>query len=466
MKNESLAIGSASSISARMDRLPTTPYLWILVFLISLGGFFEIYDLVFTGYIAPGMAKSGLFATTTETFFGFKGIGAFIAVTFAGLFVGTFGLGFLSDRYGRRSVFTVSLIWYSIGSAIMALQTTSEGVLLWRFITGIGVGIEIVTIDVYITELVPHHMRGRAMAFNQAVMFCAAPVAAILSFWLVPLSPLGFDGWRWVVMLGSAGAVVVWFIRRAVPESPRWLAYKGRIADAERVLEKIESKVAAQYGGTLPPSLPPIAEKKREMVAFSAIWKAPYRSRIIMLLVFNFFQAFAFYGFNNWVPTLLIGQGITVTKSLLYAFVIATASPIGPLLSMMIADKLERKWLIVYAAFAVIVFGMLFSQSRDVGPLIVLGILISLSGSALSVAYHAYQTELFPTGVRARAAGLVYSFSRIGASMSGFIIAFFLRDFGVVGVFAAISAAMLICMAVIGIFGSKTNGRRLEEISE
>ena len=109
---------------------------------------------------------------------------------------------------------------------------------------------------------------------------------------------------------------------------------------------------------------------------------------------------------------------------------------------------------------------MLFSQARDVGPLIILGVLISLSGSALSVAYHAYQTELFPTSVRSRASGLVYSFSRIGASMSGFIIAFFLRDFGVVGVFTAISAAMLVCMVAIGVFGPKTNGMRLEEISQ
>lgn len=466
MKHESIVISSAPAISARMDRLPTTRYLWVLVLLISLGGFFEIYDLVFTGYIAPGMTKSGLFATTTASFFGFKGIGAFIAVTFAGLFVGTFGLGFLSDRYGRRSIFTISLLWYSIGSAIMAFQTTSEGVLLWRFITGIGVGIEIVTIDVYITELVPQYMRGRAMAFNQAMMFIAAPIAAILSFWLVPLSPLGFDGWRWVVLIGSVGAVAVWFIRRGVPESPRWLAHKGRIGEAEKVLDMMESKIAIQYGRPLPAPLQALPEKKRDIASFAEIWKAPYRSRVIMLLLFNFFQAFAFYGFNNWVPTLLIGQGITVTKSLLYGFVIATASPVGPMLAMMIADKLERKWLIVYAAFAVIVFGLLFSQAKNVGPLIILGVLISLSGSALSVAYHAYQTELFPTRVRARAAGLVYSFSRIGASMSGFMVAFLLRDFGIVGVFAAISIAMLICMVLIGVYGPKTNGIRLEEISQ
>src|SRR6516225_10596849 len=135
------ATDAASNVTARMDRLPGTRHLWMLVLLISLGGFFEVYDLIFTGYIAPGMAKSGVLATTTETFFGFQGIGGFIAATFAGLFVGTFFLGFLPDKYGRRAVFTYSLLWYCAGSAIMALQTTGESIILWRFITGIGVGV-------------------------------------------------------------------------------------------------------------------------------------------------------------------------------------------------------------------------------------------------------------------------------------------------------------------------------------
>src|SRR6516225_10760824 len=142
---------AAAALSARLDRLPATRQLWMLVTLISLGGFFEVYDLIFTGYIAPGMAKSGLLQTTTETFFGFQGIAGFIAATFAGLFVGTFFLGWLPDKYGRKAVFTYSLLWYCVGSAIMAFQNSADGIVLWRFITGIGVGVEIVTIDTYVT---------------------------------------------------------------------------------------------------------------------------------------------------------------------------------------------------------------------------------------------------------------------------------------------------------------------------
>src|SRR5258708_9694084 len=137
--------GGADGIWQRLESLPGSAYLWRLVILLSLGGCFEIYDLFFTGYIAPGLNRSGLLTTTTQAFFGFSGIGAFVAATFAGLFVGTFFLGFLADRFGRRSIFTFALLGYTAASVAMACQTTSGGVLLWRVLAGGGIGGQIVT---------------------------------------------------------------------------------------------------------------------------------------------------------------------------------------------------------------------------------------------------------------------------------------------------------------------------------
>lgn len=456
---------NAAALSARMDRLPVTRHIWLLVLLISLGGFFEVYDLIFTGYIAPGMEKSGVLETTTTAFFGFSGIAGFIAATFAGLFVGTFAFGWLPDRYGRRAVFTISLLWYSIGSVVMAFQHSSDGLIFWRFITGIGVGIEIVTIDSYVTEIVPQHIRGRAMAFNQAIMFAAAPVAAILSYWLVPTTILGIDGWRIVVLAGAIGAVLVWIIRRAVPESPRWLAMQGDADRAEAIVKDLEARIEKESGKPLPPPAPAVAQPVHRRASLAELWSPPYRSRVIMLVLFNLCQAIGYYGFANWVPTLLIGQGITVTKSLLYSFVIAIALPAGPLLAMLYADRVERKWIIVGGALVVVICGLLFGQARSPGVLMLLGVLISLAGQAISVCYHAYQSELFPTAIRCRANGIVYSASRVGAMMSGFIIAALLRDFGVVGVFTGITIAMVIVMVSIGVFGPRTNGLRLEELN-
>src|SRR6201993_295430 len=217
------AASGPDEISRRLEGLPASDYVWRLVILLSLGGWFEVYDLFFTGYIAPGLNRSGLLTTTTQAFFGFSGIGAFVAATFAGLFVGTFFLGFLADRFGRRAIFTFALLGYSAASVIMAFQAASGGLLLWRFLAGIGIGVEIITIDAYITELVPSWMRGRAFAVNQAVMFIAVPIVAFLAWWLVPLSPVGLDGWRWVVLIGAAASMVIWVLRLYVPESPLWL---------------------------------------------------------------------------------------------------------------------------------------------------------------------------------------------------------------------------------------------------
>src|SRR5690349_17625314 len=124
----------ASRIAARLDRLPVTRTLWRLVFLISLGGAFELYDIFLSTYIAPGLVASGMFTGSAANLFSVNGIGFFVFCTFAGMFVGCMGFGFVADRFGRRTIFISSLVWYSICTAVMAFQTTAAGVDVWRFI--------------------------------------------------------------------------------------------------------------------------------------------------------------------------------------------------------------------------------------------------------------------------------------------------------------------------------------------
>jgi len=455
------AHGGPDEISRRLENLPASSYVWRLVILLSLGGCFEIYDLFFTGYIAPGLIRSGLLTTTTQAFFGFSGIGAFVAATFAGLFVGTFFLGFLADRFGRRAIFTWALLGYSAALVAMACQTTSGGLLLWRFIAGVGIGVEIITIDAYITELVPSWMRGRAFAVNQAVMFIAVPIVAALAWWLVPLSPYGVDGWRWVVLIGAAGSMVIWILRLFVPESPLWLARHGRTEEAFKILKTLEA--SAGPVNTRP-------ERKAEMLpartaakaTFADLFKPPYLSLVVLFMVFNFCQAFGFYGFANWVPTLLVEKGITVTKSLQYSFIVAFAYPIAPLLAASFADRLERKWIICGACVAIIAFGTAFSQLTAPALLILSGVLLTAANMTMSYAYHAYQTEVFPTSIRARASGMVYSMSRVSAMFSGFIVAYMLRVAGVNGVFGLITSAMILVIIAIATFGPNVRGKPLD----
>ncbi|OAF06295.1 MFS transporter [Bradyrhizobium neotropicale] len=455
---------AAALINARLDRLPMGWPIWRLVLMVALGAWFEIYDVFFTAYIGPGL-RSGIFTTSTVNFFGFTGLGAFVAAMFAGLFVGTLVFGQLADRFGRRAVFTGALLWYTAAAVLLACQHTAEWIIFFRFLTGIGAGAEIVTIDSYTTELVPANSRGRSFAFLQAIQFSAVPTVALVAWYFVPTAPLGIDGWRWVVWIGCAGAVAVWFIRLGLPESPRWLAQRGRIAEADAIVSRLEREIVARTGSLLPEPEPQPPVVQEAEVSFAELWRSRYRGRTIMMLVFNFFQSIGYYGFASWVPTLLIAKGINVTHSLLYSFVIAIANPIGPLLSMTFAERIERKWIVVGSATSMAIIGLIFSRQEDAALIVALGVAMALASNCLTFSYRAYQAELFPTRMRSRAIGAVYSISRISAMFSGFLIAFCLRDFGVTGVFALIAGSMAIVVATIGIFGPRTNGLKLETVS-
>ena len=456
---------SAATISARLDRLPATRTMWKLIVLLSLGFFFELYDLLYSGYVAPGLVKSGILTTTTPGLFGTNGVAAFIASLFAGLFIGTICCGFLADRFGRRAIFTYSLLFYTAANLAMAFQVTATGLNVWRFVAGLGIGVELVTISTYISELAPKHIRGRAFACEQAVGFMAVPVVAFLSYLLVPRKPFGLDGWRWVVIIGAHGALFVWFIRRALPESPRWLAQKGRLAEADRVMSKLEEAVSRELGRPLPVPAEAYPESVTTAHTFFDMWRAPYGKRASMMIIFNVCQTVGFYGFANWVPTLLVKQGITLTTSLLYSSIIAISAPIGPLIGLLIADKFERKNVIVATAAAIVVCGLMFSQISGGMFLVAMGVALTLASNIMSYSFHAYQTELFPTSIRSTAVGFVYSWSRFSAIFTSFFIAGVLRNFGTTGVFVFIAAAMLVVMAVIGLMGPRTRNIALEEIS-
>ena len=455
-----------------------TPYAWKLVALLSLGGCFEIYNLALTATLSPGLIRSGIFHEGSLGLFGLTDQASFAAATFAGLFVGSAVLGAFADRFGRRTIFIFSMLSYSVTTFGMALQHSSVGIDAWRFFTGIGLGLELVTIDTYIAELVPASVRGGAFAINQCIQLLAIPLATFLSWLLLPRDLLGVAGWRWVVLVGAVGALVAYYIRRQVPESPQWLLQRGRLEEARAVLGKIEAKIEEKIKPTsdgLVPHSPRDGSQDRPQdtgsagqeipayTSFSSLFRNPYLRRTLVLIVLNIFQASGFYGLVNWLPTLLISQGFTILRSLRYTFIISIVYPLSPLLFVPIADKTERKWHIVLAASFAAVLGLFFSRPAGSLMLVTLGILLTISNNWLSFAYHAYQAELYPTSVRARGVGFVYSFSRLATVVSSFLIAFLLRQFGPFGVFGFIACSMAIVVVTVGLFGPRTRTTATQE---
>ncbi|HYZ31375.1 MAG TPA: MFS transporter [Crenalkalicoccus sp.] len=455
--------GTAASVAARLDRLPASRAVWTLVVLLSLGGWFEFYDLFLTGYIAPALLKEGLYTAGEASPFAAGAFASFIASFFAGLFIGTMLLGWVADRFGRRTIFTLALLWYSAAMAVMAFQHSAQAINLWRFLAGLGVGVELVTIDTYLAELIPPALRGRAFAANQAITFSMVPVVALVGWLLVPTAPLGFAGWRWMMLIGATGAIAVWWIRRALPESPRWLAQHGRTAEADAAMRELEARVAAETGPLPPPAPAPAVQPGRGSLAEA--FRPPLLSRTVMMSVVSVLQTVGFYGFANWVPTLLIAEGIGVTHSLFYTFLIALANPFGPILAYALGDRVDRKWQFAGACAALALTGLWFGAQRAPALIVVAGLAVTLSATFMSYALHAYQAELFPTRIRARAVGFVYSWSRLSVVCSGYIIAWVLAAAGTNAVFALIAGAMLCCSIILGLFGPRTSGQALEHIA-
>lgn len=456
---------SRVTVAARLDRLPKSRHIRRLIILLSLGACFEFYDLFFSAYIAPAFYSSGIFSPTTKGFLGFQGFASFVAALFAGLFVGTLAFSPIADRFGRRAIFSFSLVWYSVCTFVMALQSTAAAINSWRFLAGIGLGVEMITVGAYVSELAPKERRGEAFAFNQVLSFSAVPVAALVSAVLVPRHLLGLDGWRWVAIIGASGAIFIWFIRRAIPESPRWLEQQGRIEEADHIMDQIEQRVRSETGAPLPEPHLVEGDVYPAHGSLKEIWNKTYRARTALLIVFHVLQPIGYYGFASWVPTLLLAQGVTITQSLRYTFVMALASPLGPLVGMAFADIFERKWQIAWSALSIAICGLLFAQQSTAAGVVLLGVLITLSSNWMSFSYHTYQSELYPTRIRARAVGFVYSWSRLSTVFSSFVIALFLRNYGTTGVFVFIACSMLMVFALIGGLGPRTTRRRLEEIA-
>ncbi|PWI56706.1 MFS transporter [Sulfoacidibacillus thermotolerans] len=447
------------TIADRMNRLPVTKYFHRLVARISTGGFFEFYELFLSGSVGA--------ALVAEKIIPVSGLAYFIGAGFLGMFFGTSLFGRMSDLVGRRNGYVFSLLIYSFFTICMAFASSAQWIDLFRFCAGVGVGAQLVIIDTYISEMTPASKRGYYIAFSQFITYWAVPVVAFFAYLLVPTHFL-MEGWRYVVLIGALGSVFVWWIRLGLPESPRWLEKRGQFEKAHTAMNQLEQEVIKEIG-TLPP-LQHNDEAIEERGSFSEIWVPPYRSRTIMLIIFNLFQTVGFYGFAAWVPTLLISEGITLLHSLLYTFIIAIFNPLGPIIGMLTSDRFQRKWLIVIVSIAIVSIaiaasGILFSYMRIPFWIIVMGIILTLLNNWFSTLFHSYQAELYPTRIRATGVGFTYSWSRLSSVFTGFLIADLLKSFGVTGVFIFISSAMLIVALVIGILGPKTNLRTLEDIA-
>ena len=443
-----------SDVAARLNRLPATRIHRHATIIAGIGSFFDLFDIFLAGVLGTVL--------TREFHLDRVSLPAALGSAFVGMFIGAVLLGRFADRFGRRNAFLLNLAIYSVFTLLGAFSTSAAMLIASRFAAGIGIGAELPLVDVYLSEILPVRLRGRYTAWAYTLGFTGIPAAGLLGRFLVPREPFGVDGWRWLFVAGSLGAVIVWFVRTQLPESPRWLASVGRVDAANTIVERMERE-ALDLGPLLEPArdLPDSGERAGPR----ALFREPYRQRAIMLSVFHVFQTVGYYGFGTLVPIVLASKGYSIVSSLGFTALTFVGYPIGSALSVPLIERIDRRWIIIGAAFLMSVFGLAFGYASSAGAIVLFGFLYTTVSNVFSNGLHTFQAEIFPTFIRATAAGTCYGFSRLSSAVMPFVLLPVLDRWGAGAMFGIIAAALWIVMIDIALFAPSTTGRALEEVN-
>jgi putative MFS transporter len=454
-------IGTASvaaQVAARLDRLPVIGWHRVLTLLTGVGSFFDLYEVFLGGVLGTVIGKQWELGTVAKS--------AVVASAFIGMFVGANVLSIMADRLGRRRLFMVNLGLYSLFSLLTAFSPNLTVLLVLRFLTGLGVGAELTLVDTYLAEFLPSSVRGRYIAWAYTFGFLAVPLVAFVAAKTVATTALlGVAGWRWLLVFGAVGALIVWSARTVLPESPRWLAVRGRITEAEQVVSTVEERVRRRTGAALP-SVPEVMVEPVRTVSVREIFRGEYRKRTIMWWIFQVLQTVAYYGFGSLAPIVLTAKGFTVTESLGYSAVSFLGYPVGSLVSIPLVDRVERKTLIIVSAVGIAVFGLIFGMASSGLIIMIAGFLLTVFSNVFSNGYHIYQTEIFPTGIRGSGIGIAYSLSRLTSAVLPFVAIAVLNGLGATAVFTGSAVLVVLLCLDVGILGPRSTKRSLESVAE
>lgn len=445
------------SIAIRLNRLPIVRTHRRATVIVGIGAFFDLFDIFLAGVLGTVLTRQ--FALSPVL------LQSVLASGFLGMFFGAVGLGAFADRFGRRTAFLVSLALYSLFTLAGALAPNASMLIVSRFIAGVGIGAELPLCDSYLSELLPARHRGRYTAIAYTLGFVGVPSVGLLARFLVPMSPFGVAGWRWVFAVGSLGGAIVWVLRSRLPESPRWLESVDRRDEADRIVAAMEVEAGPGHRWEEPTTVPIERTTRRVRVPLRVLFSPEYRGRTLMLWVFQVFQSVGYYGFGTLVPLVLVAKGFSVVSSLTYTTLVFLGYPIGSALSILVVERIDRRWLIVGSALLMAGFGLGLGSAQSATLIVPLGVSYTMAANIFSNAFHVFQAEIFPTAVRATAAGTAYGLSRLSSAAMPFVLLPILERAGALTAFGAISLAMLIVVLDVGLFAPSTTGRPLEDVA-
>lgn len=441
----------AANAGERLDRVPFGKFHIRLLVLVGAGLFLDGFELYLTAAVLGDLTKSGWSTMSLNA--------SFISFTFFGMVIGAWLAGVLGDRFGRRFTYQFNLLVFGLASLAAFFAPTMQWLIALRFIMGIGLGAEVVVGYAMLTEFAPASIRGRLVGWLAVITNSSLLVSNLLSWWIIP----NF-GWRYMFLLVGVGAVIVWMIRKSMPESPRWLEARGRIAEADAVVSQIEGTQPGSYRA--PDGSAPANSKPNAATSLATVFSPALLRRTLIGILINIVIGFSLYGFISWLPTFFVRQGFTVVASIQWTLVMSLGAPIGAVIGLYLADYTGRRRTIVAVAMLAAVFGAAFPNVGDGVGLMAVGFcLFTTIYILLTVAFAIHIPELFPTELRMRGTGVCSTVGRLTTAFVQYAIVALFTWGGLGAVVGTLAGLLLLLAVIIALFGVETAKRSLEEIA-
>lgn len=435
----------------RLEALPLGRFHYKLLLVTGLGWLFDSMDTGLIAFILPVLAKEWGLAPGQMGLIGSIGL--------IGMALGAVVSGTIADRIGRKKVFTITVLLYSIASAFCALSWNYQSLLVFRFLVGFGLGGELPVAATLVSEYAPSRVRGRFIVLLESFWGLGWIAAACIAYFFIPVY-----GWRMAFLIGALPALYVCLIRMHMPESVRYLLAHGRVGEARQIVVSLERQLHV-------PVAPFVSEKETVPVvakaSFRELWKKPFASRAIMLWLVWFGINFSYYGIFMWLPSLVFQQGFTVVKTFEYVLIMTLAQLPGYYCAAWLVDKIGRKYTL--SAFLLFsgVASYFFGHASTAAALMMWGSVMSFFNLGAWGVLYTYTPEQYPTAIRALGSGWAAGFGRFGGMAAPMMVgALLARSFGFASVFYMFALVFAAVAVIVMSLGVESKQKDLESISE
>ncbi len=443
-------------IANRIDRLPSTPMLKKILMLTGLGWMFDAMD---QGMVSGVMAAIGTDWQLTTGQIGLLGSSGML-----GMILGAALSGMAADRWGRRTVILWTLVIYGLASGLSGFAMNYPMLLVLRFCTGFGLGGELPAASTLISEYSPKKIRGRNVIFLESFWAWGWILAALVAYLLIPVY-----GWRIAFWVGAVPALFAAYLRKAVPESPRYLETAGKGKEADSLVRIMEKQANVEEYKGITNSSGQMQERKTRL-SLGELWSKKYIRSTIVLWIIWIGINFGYYGFVLWTPSLLVAQGFALIKSFEFTLIMCLAQLPGYFSAAYLVERIGRKWVLIIYFAGTALAAWLFGHAATTTQVLIYGCLLYFFSLGAWGCVYAYTPEVYPTIARASGSGWAAAFGRIGAFVAPLILpviySTYGEDKGYGYIFTLLTAVFAVVAIVVALLGKETMGKSLEEISD